>query len=403
MTDSASIARAAEVLRSRAGFRADPALHGRLIRCLSDAADADGRSLDDYVAGLSTDDVALQGLVDRVTIQESSFFRDDAQFVAFANHLLPRVPSSTIWSAGCANGQEAWSLAMALDEGGRTDCSILATDISIGALDRARRGWYSARELRGLSPERRQRYFQSSEGGFEIIPSLRRLVAFRHHNLAADMPPVTGGACKVAFCRNVLIYLTDDEISAVLDRLAVSLGPGGHLFLGYSESLWRLPSRFALRRLGDTFVYEVASRTEPPAAATPPAHRRPARPRREKAATSVPTPAPTATPTPTAAPMPTADEFLRRGQAAAAEHDLSAAVVAFRKAAYLRPGDPEIALHLAFTLESLGDLAGARPWFRRALETMTSAESFVSVFDGWSTAELTTVLERKVATPVVGP
>jgi Flp pilus assembly protein TadD len=75
-------------------------------------------------------------------------------------------------------------------------------------------------------------------------------------------------------------------------------------------------------------------------------------------------------------------------------------VVAFRKAAYLRPEDPEIALHLAFALESLGDVAGARPWFRRALETMATAEPMLSVLDGWSTAELTAVLERKVATPV---
>ena len=394
MSDT-SVARAAEVLRSRAGFRTDPALHGRLSRCLSDAADAEGRALDDYVAVLSTDDAALQGLVDRVTIQESSFFRDDAQFVAFADDLLPRLPASTIWSAGCANGQEAWSLAMALDERGRTDCSILATDISVRALDRARRGWYAARELRGLSPERREQYFQPSEGGYEVIPALRRLVTFGHHNLAGEMPPITARTCTVAFCRNVLIYLTDDEISAVLDRLATALGSGGHLFLGYSESLWRLPSRFALRRLGDTFVYEVASRTEqPPAARTAPrpaTQRRPVRPRRENAATSPP------------APPPTADEFLQRGQLAVAEHDLSAAVIAFRKAAYLCPEDPAIALHLAFALESLGDVAGARPWFRRALETMTTAGPFVSVLDGWSTAGLTTVLERKVALPAVGP
>jgi len=390
MNEPTSVGLAAEVLRSHAGFRPDPALHGRLTRCLSDAADADGRSLDDFVAGLSTDDAALQGLVDRVTIQESSFFRDDAQFVAFANHLLPRLRPSTVWSAGCANGQEAWSLAMALDEGGRTDCSILATDISTSALERASRGWYSARELRGLNPQRRERYFESSNGGFEVVASLRRSVTFRHHNLAEALLPITAGACSVAFCRNVLIYLTDDEISAVLDRLAAALGPGGHLFLGYSESLWRLASRFALGRLGDTFVYEVGSRTEPaPLPRTAPKPR-PVRPRCENVAAQ-----PDAS-----APAPTADDFLQSGQKAVVEHDLSAAVVAFRKAAYLRPEDPEIALHLAFALESLGDVAGARPWFRRALEMMATAEPMLSVLDGWSTADLTAVLERKVATPV---
>ncbi|MEY2461452.1 MAG: chemotaxis protein methyltransferase CheR [Acidimicrobiaceae bacterium] len=395
MIDLASVDRAAEVLRSRAGFRADPALHGRLVRCLADAAEAEGCGIDDYVAGLSSNDEAIQSLVDRVTIQESSFFRDDAQFLAFADHLLPRLATSTIWSAGCANGQEPWSLAMALDERGRTDCSILATDISVSALARAERGWYATRELRGLNPERRERYFQPSEGGYEVIPALRRLVSFRHHNLAGEAPPITPGSCTVAFCRNVLIYLTDDEISAVLDRLATALGQGGHLFLGYSESLWRLPSRFALRRLGDTFVYEVGSRAadarprspEPrPAQPVPARPPRAARERVEPAALE---------------PTPSADEFFESAQAAVAERDLSAAVVAFRKAAYLRPEDPAIALHLAFALEAIGDVNGARPWFRRALETMTNAEPLVSVFEGWSTPELTAVLERKVALPVV--
>jgi chemotaxis protein methyltransferase CheR len=278
---------------------------------------------------------------------------------------------------------------MALDEHGRTDCSILATDISVSALARARRGWYAARELRGLSPDRRERYFQSSEGGYEVIPALRRLVTFGHHNLAAETPPIASGTCTVAFCRNVLIYLTDEEISAVLDRLATALGDGGHLFLGYSESLWRLPSRFALRRLGDTFVYEVANGVaERPSVPRPVLTRRPARAKREVTAVSAP------------APAPTADEFLERGQTAVAERDLNAAVVAFRKAAYLRPDDAGIALHLAFTLEALGDVIGARPWFRRALETMTVDGPLV--FDGWSTPELTSVLERKVALPAAG-
>jgi chemotaxis methyl-accepting protein methylase len=398
--DPTTVAKAAEILRARAGFRPDPALRGRLTRCLSDAATAEGRTLEDYVAVLSSDEGALQRLVDRVTIQESSFFRDDAQFIAFSAHLLPRLPTSTIWSAGCANGQEPWSLAMALDEAGRTDCRILATDISVDALARASRGWYSARELRGLSAERRDRYFRSSERGYEVIPELRRSVSFAHHNLAADSPPIVAPGCTVAFCRNVLIYLTDEEIAAVLERIAIALGPGGRLFLGYSESLWRLPSRFALRRLGDTFVYELAapevrrSEAKPAAPRRARAAPRPPRPQRSAAVANAAPSASEAT--------PDADEYLERGQAAVAARDLDGAVVAFRKAAYLRPEDAGIALHLAFALESLGDIPGARPWFRRALETMNMADPSVSVLDGWSTPDLTAVLERKVTSRAAG-
>jgi chemotaxis protein methyltransferase CheR len=396
VTDQRLVSKAADVLRVRAGFRPDPALRGRLSRCLTDAAQAEGLPVEAYVGALSNDAMAVQRLVDRVTIQESSFFRDEAQFDAFTRHVLPELPSSRIWSAGCANGQEAWSLAIALDEAGRSDCTVVATDISTAALARAQRGWYSNRELRGLSAERRRRYFRPCDRGVEIVPELRHLVTFAHHNLAQDAPPVASGTCLVAFCRNVLIYLTDDEITAVLDRIAGALGPQGHLFLGYSESLWRLPTRFALRRLGETFVYRVASRsdrsgTEPATTAREQtALPRMARPARDRVSHEVPEP--TALP---AASM--AQQYLERGQESAAERDLANAVVAFRKAAYLSPQDPSIALHLAFALESLGDAAGARPWFRRALETMTTAEPMVSVVDGWSTTELTAVLQRKVS------
>lgn len=394
----AAITRAADILRERAGFRRDPALNGRLTRCLTDAATAEGCSLDDYVARLTSDDSAVQRLVDRVTIQESQFFRDDAQFKAFSRCLLPGLRTSTIWSAGCANGQEAWTLAILLDEHGRTDCSILATDISTTALERAARGFYSPRELRGLSPDRIARYFVARDEGYEIHPSLRRLVSFAHHNLAADAPPVAAGTCEVAFCRNVLIYLTDDEITAVLDRVARALGVGGHLFLGYSESLWRLPSRFALRRLDSTFVYEVEDRSRP---TVEPAPRR--APRRERAPARSATRRPSAiTPVEApASPLPDGEDYLRRGQEAASSGDLAAAVVEFRKAAYLRPDDPAIVLHLAFTLEAMDDIDGARPWFRRALEAMSAIDPSSSVFEGWSSPELSRVLHRKVALPAV--
>jgi chemotaxis protein methyltransferase CheR len=277
---------------------------------------------------------------------------------------------------------------MSLEEHDRTDCRILATDISTTALARARRGWYSERELRGLSAPRRDRFFQASEGGYEVVPSLRRLVAFTHHNLTGEAPPVEPGACFVAFCRNVLIYLTDDEIKSVLDRVALALGPGGHLFLGYSESLWRLPSRFALRRLGETFVYQVANRAAAPLASLPP----------EPLPSSTSDAAARETRGRPVTPLLGAEHYLERGQAATAVHDLHGAVIAFRKASYLRPDDAGIALHLAFALESLGDVDGARPWFRRALDAMALSGPDVAVLEGWSTPELSEVLQRKVAT-----
>jgi chemotaxis methyl-accepting protein methylase len=381
-----TVATVATLLCDRAGLRGDRALHSRLVRCIAAAAEAAGRDVEDYVASLPGDAGALQQLVDRVTVQESSFFRDAAQFDILAEEVLPSLEAGVIWSAACANGQEPWTLAMVLDEQGRTDCSVLATDISVAALARAAEGRYAERELRGLSPQRRDRYFRKSGTHYEIDPSLRRLVTFGRHNLVARDLPLEASRCRVVFCRNVLIYLTDEEIIRVLDRLAQALMPAGLLFLGYSESLWRLPSRFSLRRIRDTFVYEAGG-SAPPVAAP-----RPASP----PAPAIPSRAPDR-----AAPPVTSERLLEEAGTALVEGDLAAAVVAFRKAAYQHPEDATIALHLAFALDAVGDGAAAKPWFRRALEGI-EADPAAHVLDGWSPAEVRRLVQRKLSPPAGG-
>ena len=398
LTDQ-EVARVAALLQARAGFRHDPLLLGRLPRCIQEAALDAGQPLRAYVAVLPGDDEALQQLVDRVTIQESRFFRDEGQFETLARDVLPAMPPGVTWSAGCANGQEPWSLAITLLETGRTDCSILATDISTAALRRAEEGRYHARELRGLSPARRDRWFVARNGGFEVGPEARRLVRFAHHNLAAGAVPFPAGQCPVVFCRNVIIYFPDDEITALLGRIAAGLGPGGLLFLGYSESLSWLQSPFERIRLGDTFVYRVAAAGNGAAART-------ARPKTERRPTSTRRPVPPQTPraqapTPPAEPATAvdpgrADPFLAEGREAFAAGDAGRAVAAFRKAAYLRPGDATVALHLAFAFDAFGDTDSARRWFRLTHEAM-ALSSARPVLEGWSTDELTRLLERKLA------
>src|SRR3954464_12116636 len=143
----------AELLHQRIGLRAEPSLRGRLRRCIRD--DAAGRFPDSqaYVASLREAD-ALQRLVDRVTVQETAFFRHPEQFDVLAREVLPVLPQPvTIWSAGCANGQEAYSLAMLLEELGIAG-TIVASDISTAAVRRTEQARYTDRELSGLSAER---------------------------------------------------------------------------------------------------------------------------------------------------------------------------------------------------------------------------------------------------------
>jgi chemotaxis methyl-accepting protein methylase len=392
------VARVAALLSARAGFRHDPLLVGRLARCLQDAALEAGQAIGAYLAALPDDDHALQQLVDRVTIQESRFFRDEGQFATLAREVLPALPAGLIWSAGCANGQEAWSLAITLLESGRTDCTILATDISTAALRRAEEGRYQARELRGLSPARRDRWFVAGKGGFEIGPDARRLVRFAHHNLATGSLPFKAGQCQLVLCRYVIIYFSDDEISSLLVRIAAGLGPGGLLFLGYSESLtWLRSTPFERIRLGDSFVYRVAAGDPSPPAPRRTVRATPARTARTKRARA-PAAAAATRADPTRADPGRAGPFLVEGQEALAAGDAAHAVRAFRKAAYLRPGDATVSLHLAFAFDALGDTDAARRWFRLAHDAIVASDTAQPVLEGWSTEELTRLLERKLAT-----
>jgi chemotaxis methyl-accepting protein methylase len=374
----ADLERASELLRSRAGFRFDPVLTGRLVRCLDEAAGVG--TVGEYVHRVGSDPVAFQDLVDRVTIQESSFFRDPAQFLALAKALASREEPGMIWSAACANGQEPWSLAMVLAEQGRSDWTVLATDISRGALARASAGRYDERALRQLSPERRERFFDCGE----VRSTLRGMVTFSHHNLAATTLPFSEGACSIAFCRNVLIYLTDEQITSFLNLLGTGLAPGGQLFLGYSESLWRLRTKFVMRRVGESFVYEVEGQ-HPYAArrhqAAPPRRRRP----------------PVVTPSPTGIAPADADVFIAEGHAALAAGDHSRAVEVLRKAVYLRPDDAGAQLHLGFAFEGSGDMDAAARCFRQARRGLAGAAATNdAAVDGWTTEELLQVLDRKL-------
>jgi chemotaxis protein methyltransferase CheR len=202
-------------------------------------ADEHGPDPAAYVDRLGSDRHLFQSLVDRVTVQESGFFRDPDQLDALQAHVVPALGRPVrAWSAGCANGQEAYSLAMTLAESGAAGWEVAATDVSSLAVDRTRRARYSSREVAGLSAARQARHLVAHSGEWEIAPSLRAPVRVLHHNLVTDAPPFAPGECDVVFCRNVLIYIRTEETLAFLDRVARCLAPDGWLFLGYSESLW---------------------------------------------------------------------------------------------------------------------------------------------------------------------
>jgi chemotaxis protein methyltransferase CheR len=377
---------AGRVLARRVGLRLDPGLRGRLARSVREEAAARGLDVPGFVARLETDAGLLQGLIDRVTVQETSFFRDPAQYEAVRDHVLPATAGPVrAWSAGCAHGQEPYSLAMVLAESGRRDWEVVASDVASRALARTRLARYSPAEVRGVSGPRRARFFTETEGTWEVTAPLRQRVRVIRHNLVADPPPFEPHRCRIVFCRNVLIYLRSEDAVAFLERLARWLHPEGWLFLGYSESLWQLTDAFRLERLGPAFAYRPRAAPRPPPTAP--------------AATPSPT-APTATPSATPSDTPSVTvALLAEGEAAMNAGDYAAAVAAYRRCAYLDPDHPLAHLHLGLAHDAAGDPGAARRAFSTARQVLGGWDtaSVEAALEGYRPAELVRLLDEKLA------
>ena len=180
--------RVAELLKSRIGLRPDPFLRSRLGRSIRDEAAQHKLDVEDYLQTLFVTEGALQSLLNRVTVQETGFFRHPEHFQVLAHDVLPTLAQPIrIWSAGCANGQEAFSLAMLLEEQG-IDGSVIATDLSTQALERTSAARYAPRELTGLSPARIARHLTETKAGWQINESLRERVVTVRHNLMSPLP-----------------------------------------------------------------------------------------------------------------------------------------------------------------------------------------------------------------------
>jgi chemotaxis protein methyltransferase CheR len=386
----ALFAGAAGLLARRVGLRLDPELRQRLERCVREGADAHHLQLDQYVAVLESNPSLFQDLVNRVTVQETAFFRDPGQFQALARQVLPGLTEPVlIWSAGCANGQEAYSLAITLAQSGLQDWRVLATDVSTQALRRASEGRYTPREMTGISESHLQRYFQRAGADWAVIPSLRQRVAFQRHNLITDVPPFEPGACPVIFCRNVLIYVSPSELLAFLDRLIPWMSRDSYLFLGYSESLWQVTDRFRLANLGDAFAYQKAGvhpRKSPP------------RPAGEGVVQAGKSPPPLTGEGRVGAADPEVATLLAAGEAAAGAGDANRAVAAFRKAVYLDPDHPLAHFQLGLALEAAGDRTAARRAYAAARAAIARCDTarVEAALEGYRLAALEDVLRFKL-------
>ncbi len=209
-------------------------------------------------------------VVDAMTTNETLWFRDAYPFEILKNRVLPELLKANphqrlrIWSAACSSGQEPYSLSMTLDEYERAypsqlrmGAQIVATELSGSMLAACKAGEYDSLAMaRGLSAERKQRYFDEvAPGRWAIKPALRSRIEFRALNLLDSYAAL--GKFDIVFCRNVLIYFSAEVKRDILLRIHGTLKPGGYLFLGASEALNGLSDHYQMVQCSPGIIYQA--------------------------------------------------------------------------------------------------------------------------------------------------
>lgn len=228
---------------------------------------------------VSGNEALKRDVIEAMTTNETSFFRDGHPFQAFSEAVLPEMVQRyrerrnaagglpqgklRIWSAAASAGQEPYSIAILLEEYVKAhygyqvaleNFEILGTDISPEMVARCQEGLYSDLEVgRGLSPERKAAYFVQEGRSWRIEKRLRAITAFKALNLTKPLTHL--GKFDMIFCRNVLIYFDEEAKRSILQQMHYMLNPDGALFIGSSESMPAPEGRFRLERHGLSVVY----------------------------------------------------------------------------------------------------------------------------------------------------
>ncbi|WP_322488823.1 CheR family methyltransferase [Chloroflexus sp.] len=318
---------------------------------------------------LSADRAELQQLAELLLNHETVFFRNRPHIEALRKTLLPTLHATLppgapikIWSAGCATGEEPYSIAItALETLGEPlprPVEILATDLSAAALDKARRGVYRGRALANVTPAQRARYFAPAGDGLAVHERVRRLVSFVQHNLLEPFPPATRGT-HILFCQNVTIYFSIDTCRALIARFYDILADGGTLCLGFSETLWNIFDQLRPVAVDGAFLYRKDPPRQRPTVA--PADKRPVplprSGRLRPAAQSL-----------TGAPLFTDETVVREGRRLIDSGQLEAALDLFAHAPLAGRHAPAVLALAAQAHANRGDLDLALAEARRALE-----------------------------------
>lgn len=244
-------------------------LKNRLIKRMSEL---EIKSFRDYFYHVKYDTSLLEfkELMNLVTTNETSFFRNEPQLLSFSEEVLPLLiqakkdsgglKSIKVWSAGCSTGEEPYTLAMMIMEklGNLAEwkVEVIANDISEQVLQRARQGEYSGITLRNVKSAVLGRFFDQAGEAFRVKPEVKALVKFSHINLNEPRQMSMHSGFDAIFCRNVMIYFSDKVKRQIVRGYYNSLKPGGYFYIGHSETLHGISKAFKLVYFKNALVYQ---------------------------------------------------------------------------------------------------------------------------------------------------
>jgi len=204
-----------------------------------------------YLNTIKLDKEELKGFLDSITTNLTRFFRNQAQFDALEKHVIPeiiknirKIPGTIrIWSAGCSTGEEPYTIAMLLSEilPPPWTYEIVASDLSLKCLMTAKEGFYAESRIVGIPDSYLVKYFDKVEGGYKVRSAIQSKIKFDYHNLKHDSGQKN---LDVVFCRNVIIYFDEAAQAAVINRFWDSMASKSFLFIGHSESLFGMDTKF---------------------------------------------------------------------------------------------------------------------------------------------------------------
>ncbi len=235
-------------------------LESRLKERLRNAGLSD---IDEYYSRILKDQEELRVLLDSVTTNLTRFFRNTLHFKTLENYVIPDIVQYKseknetrirVWSAGCSTGEEPYSIAMVLKDklDDKFELDIVGSDLSLKSLMIAKEGYYPESRIQGVPPEYLEKFFEAKREGYQIKDEIKKIVRFDYHNLKYESGLKN---VDILFCRNVIIYFDRTAQEEVINRFWKVMTNHSYLFIGHSESLFGMNTKFEFVKTNWATVY----------------------------------------------------------------------------------------------------------------------------------------------------